>query len=56
MTPKDRPQELRLEELRKLVKEGFAQIERGECLELSSTEDIVAHIALEDMENEGCRH
>lgn len=41
---KDALQELRLEELRKQVREGFAQIERGECLEFSSTDEILAHV------------
>jgi antitoxin ParD1/3/4 len=44
---KDALQELRLEELRKQVREGFAQIERGDCLEFSSTEEIISHITQE---------
>lgn len=44
---RDALQEIRVEELRKQVREGFAQIERGECLEFSSTEEIVSHITLE---------
>ena len=41
---RDALQEIRAEELRKQVREGFAQIERGDCLEFSSPEEIVAHI------------
>ena len=37
-------QEVRIEELRKQVREGFAQIERGDYLEFSSTEDIISHV------------
>jgi antitoxin ParD1/3/4 len=40
-------QEIRAEELRKQVREGFAQIERGDCLEFSSTEEIISHITQE---------
>jgi antitoxin ParD1/3/4 len=41
---RDALQEIRQEELRKQVREGFAQIERGDCLEFSSAEEIVSHI------------
>jgi len=44
---RDALQEVRLEELRKQVSEGFAQIERGDYLEFSSTDDIVSHITQE---------
>jgi antitoxin ParD1/3/4 len=44
---KDAIQELRMEELRKQVREGFVQIEKGEFLEFSSTEEIVSHITQE---------
>ncbi len=44
---RDALQELRLEELRKQVRAGFAQIERGECLEFTSPDEIVAHITKE---------
>ena len=44
---RDALQEIRVDELRKQVREGFAQIERGESLEFSSPEEIVAHITQE---------
>jgi antitoxin ParD1/3/4 len=44
---RDALQEIRMEELRKQVREGFAQIERGDCLEFSSAEQLVAHITQE---------
>jgi antitoxin ParD1/3/4 len=40
-------QEIRAEELRKQVREGFAQIDRGDSLEFSSPEEIVSHITQE---------
>lgn len=40
-------QDIRAEELRKQVREGFAQIARGESLEFSSPEEIVSHITQE---------
>ena len=53
---KDALQELRLEELRKQVREGFAQIERGEYLEFSSAEDVVAHITQEGRKRVASKH
>ena len=44
---RDALQEIRREELRKQVREGFAQIERGDSLEFSSAEEIVSHITQE---------
>ena len=44
---RDMLQEIRVEELRKQVREVFAQIERGDCLEFSSAEEIVSHITQE---------
>ena len=44
---RDALQEIRIEELRKQVREGFAQIDRGDYLEFSSAEDIVSHITQE---------
>lgn len=44
---RDALQEIRLEELRKQVRDGFTQIERGDCLEFSSAEQIVSHIIQE---------
>ena len=40
-------QEVRVDELRKQVREDFAQIERRDCLEFSSAEEIVSHIIQE---------
>jgi antitoxin ParD1/3/4 len=44
---RDALQEIRVEELRKQVREGFAQIERGDYLEFSSAEEIFTHITQE---------
>jgi len=44
---RDALQEIRAEELRKQVRQGFAQIEQGDSLEFSSAEEIVSHIAQE---------
>lgn len=44
---RDALQEIREEELRKQVREGFAQIQQGDALEFSSAEEIVAHITQE---------
>lgn len=44
---RDALQEIRVEELRKQVREGFAQIDRGQSLEFSSTQEIVSHITQE---------
>ena len=44
---RDALQEIRAEELRKQVQEGFAQIERGEYLEFESAGAIVSHISQE---------
>ena len=44
---RDTLQEIRAEELRKQVRDGFAQIERGEGVEFSSAEEIISHIAKE---------
>ena len=44
---RDALQEIRIEELRKQVREGFAQIERGDSLEFSSAEEVVSHITQE---------
>jgi antitoxin ParD1/3/4 len=41
---RDAVQELRLQELRKQIQEGFTQIERGEYVEFGSTEALVEHI------------
>ena len=39
--------EVKLEELRKKVREGFDEIDRGEYLEFSSAEEMTAHICRE---------
>ena len=44
---RDALHDIRAEELRKQVREGFAQIERGEGLEFSSPEEILAHVTQE---------
>lgn len=44
---RDALQEIRVEELRKQVREGFAQTERDDSLEFSSAEEIVSHITQE---------
>lgn len=44
---RDLLQEVRAEELRNLVREGFGQIDRGDCIEFSSTNEIVSHIGRE---------
>lgn len=53
---KDALQELRMEELRKQVREGFAQIERGESLEFASPEEIVTHITQEGRKRMGTKN
>ena len=44
---RDLLQEIRADELRKQVREGFAEIDRGDCLEFDSAEEIVSHITRE---------
>ncbi len=52
---RDALHEVRVEELRNMVREGFEQIDRGEYLEFSSPEELTAHIGREGRKRAGLK-